>query len=285
MSNEILAALLDTLLDTLKILPFLFLSYLLIEYIEHKASKKMLLSLSRFGRFSPLVGAAAGVVPQCGFSVASAKLYSGRLISFGTMAAVFIATSDEAIPVLLAHPESYGYIWQLIIIKFVIAVIAGFIIDTLFKTKITAKSLSDAHEHIHKDCGHSECQHGIFKPALKHTLKSVLFVFLVLAAVNIAVAVVGEDAIASIFPQNAILQPLVAVLVGFIPNCASSIILAELFAQGVITFGSFLAGLVTNAGIAYLVLFRSNKDLNRNITIVVIITVLAMLSGYVIQLF
>lgn len=285
MLNTLFSALLDSLIDALKILPFLFLAYLLIEYIEHKASHRLISMLSRFGRFSPAVGAATGIVPQCGFSVASAKLYAGRIISFGTIAAVFIATSDEAIPILLSHPESYGYIWKLAVIKFAVAAAAGFILDELFKGESSDKSHSDAHEHLHEGCPHDECEHGVLLPAVKHTLTSMLFVFAALAAVNIIVAFVGENAISSIFPQSRMLQPLIASIFGFIPNCASSIILTELFVQGAISFGALMSGLVTNAGVSYIVLFRSNKNQKRNIILTCIIFFLSLLCGYITQLF
>lgn len=286
MLQTIFDVLWDAFLDTLLPLLFLFFAYLLIEYIEHKATDKMLGLLSKFGRFSPVAGAVTGIVPQCGFSIAASNLYSGKLITFGTLAAVFIATSDEAIPILLSQPAQYGYIWQLIVIKLIVATVAGFIIDTLLKPGEDTGSVEEAHNSMHAHCAHDECDHGIFKPAIKHTLTSGLYIFLVLVAVGFVVAFVGEHAIASIFTDSAVIQPAVAALVGFIPSCASSIILTELFAQGAITFGALIAGLITNAGVAYAVLFRANrKHLKRNWLLVGIIALVGLLCGYLIQLF
>jgi len=277
---------LDTLLDALKLLPFLFLAYLLIEFIEHRASDKLVAVLSRFGQFSPVAGAAAGLVPQCGFSVAAAKLYAGRLISFGTLAAVFIATSDEAVPILIAHPESYPYLWKLLVLKFAVACVVGFIIDVVLKNDAGSETHTSAHDHLHEGCAHDECEHGILMPAIKHTAKSALFIFLVLITVNVAVEFVGEDTIASLFTKSLILQPLVASLVGLIPNCASSIILTELFLSGVISFGALVSGLIVNAGIAYIVLFRAKKSgLKRSFALTGIIIAVGLLTGYITQLF
>lgn len=284
--QAVVHALLDTLKDTLVLVPFLFLAYLMIEYIEHRASKKIIGMLSTLGRYSPVAGAAAGIVPQCGFSVAAAKLYAGRLISFGTLAAVFIATSDEAIPILLSAPDKYGYLWKLIVIKLIIAIAAGIVIDMLYKPEPADETPADAHDHIHADCEHGECEHGILKPAIKHTFKSTVFIVIVLAIVNIAVALVGEDAIGALFTDSYMLQPLIAAVVGFIPNCAATIVLTELFLTDVISFGAFTAGLITNAGVAYFVLFRSNRgNTKRNMFLVGIIFMIGLLSGYIIQLF
>jgi hypothetical protein len=283
--SEAVHLILHGLVDTLELLPFLFAAYLLIEYIEHRASDKLVALLSRFGRFSPVAGAVTGIVPQCGFSITSAKLYAGRLISFGTLAAVFISTSDEAIPILLSHPEHYGYIWKLIVIKLIVAGIAGFAIDALYQKPEDTQNHSQAHDHMHHGCAHDACEHGILRPAIIHTLQSALFIFLVIFAVEVVVELVGDATIASLFTQSILVQPFVAALVGFIPNCASSIILTELFATGAISFGALVAGLITNAGVGYVVLFRSNKDSKRNLSLVGITLLLGLLTGYVLQLF
>lgn len=285
--DTVLHVLEHALIDTLKTLPFLFLAYLLIEYIEHRASDKFTAMLSRFGRFSPAAGAVTGIIPQCGFSVTAARLYTGRLISFGTLAAVFIATSDEAIPILLSHPDQYSYIWKLIVVKLVVATAAGFFIDAVFQR--SAPSLPQQHNHahdeIHAGCGNDECEHGILKPALRHTALSALYIFIVLLILEIVVVFVGEAAIASLFTRSLALQPVFAALVGFVPNCASSIVLTEMFASGVLSFGSLMAGLVTNAGVAYAVLFRTKENFKQNLLLIGIIFVVGIATGYIIQLF
>lgn len=281
---EILEVLLDSLLDSLKLLVFLFAAYLIIEYFEHKASEKMVGTLSKFGRFSPLVGAALGVIPQCGFSVSCANLYAGKLISLGTLAAVFISTSDEAIPVLLAYPEMYGYLWKLILIKVGVGIIAGFAIDLVLRPKVAEKEIEHAHDEMHEHCHHC-CEHGIFRSALIHTLKSYAFILIFILLVNFAVYFIGEEKIATLVPSNIILQPIICALIGFIPNCAASLLLTQLFVEGAITFGSLTAGLITNAGIGFAVLFRASKRKAPCFALAGIMLVFAVLSGLLIQLF
>ncbi len=284
MVQDYLLLLWDAVLDTLKLLPFLFAAYLLIEFIEHRASSHLVALLNKFGRWSPALGAVTGLVPQCGFSVTAAKLYAGRLISFGTLAAVFIATSDEAIPVLLSHPSLYGTIWKLLLIKLAVACIAGFLIDWIFPAKAPADAHSAAHGEMHEHCDHDECGHGIWRPAIQHTLKSALYIFLVILAVSLVIFFIGEDRIALLLNRNAFVQPLISALIGFIPNCASSILLTELYASGILSFGSLVAGLMTNTGIGYLILFRSKHDLKRNILLVALLLFIGLLTGYILQL-
>lgn len=281
MLPEILKSLLDALLDTLRILPFLFAAYLLIEYIEHKASKKVTALASRVGRFGPAAGAVSWILPH--FSVTAVNLYAGRLISFGTLAAIFIATNDDALPLLLASPNHYRYLWIILAVKIVLAVGFGFLADALFKEK-PAENGHQAHEHLHAGCGHDECNRGIWLPALRHTLKSGLFVLLTLGVIEVAVTLVGFEHIAALFEANRLLQPLMAALAGFIPSCAPSIVLTELFLGDALTFGSYLAGLITSAGVAYAVLFRVGHNHKRTFTLMGLILLLALICGYFVQL-
>lgn len=282
MVTEILNALLDVLLDTLRILPFLFAAYLLIEYIEHRASQKIVAAAARVGRFGPAVGAVSWILPH--FSVAAVNLYAGRLISFGTLAAVFIATNDDALPLLLASPEHYHYLWIILLVKIILAVGFGFLADAVFKEK-HSETGHQAHEHLHAGCGHDECGHGIWLPALRHTLKSELFVLLTLGVIETAVTLAGSERIAALFSASRLFQPLLAALMGFIPSCASSIVLTELFTGGALTFGSYLAGLITSAGVAYAVLFRASRDYKRNFALLGFLLLLALTCGYSFQLF
>ncbi len=283
--NNFIELIVDAIVDSVKMLPFLFAAYLLIEYLEHRASGKIEGALKKFGRLSPVAGAATGLVPQCGFSVTAANLYAGRVISFGTLAAVFIATSDEAVPILLSHPEQYGYIWKLLLIKFLIAAAAGLTIDALLNSKpSTVQEKDEAHKELHGHCSHSCCDHGILKPSIKHTLKSWAFIFITMLALNFLIYFVGDEVIASFVGGASWLQPAMAVLVGLIPNCASSIMLTELFAGGALSFGSLVAGLVANSGVGLLYLFRTNHDLKKNLSLTGILMLIGLLSGYVVGL-
>lgn len=267
-------------LDTIKTLPLLFAAYLLIEYLEHKASKKLISALSKPGALGPVIGSLLGSVPQCGFSVAAANFFSGRVISMGTLVAVFIATSDEALPILISHPEQLGNIWKIILAKVIMAIFGGLLVDRLFKNK---------HEHQHDEpfheiCEHCDCEHrGILRSALLHTLQITLFILIINILFGAAVEFIGEDNIAKIMLKGSIFQPFVTALLGFIPNCASSVLLTELFISGSVSFGSLAAGLSTGAGVGLAVLFRINKHPKENFSIVGIIYVISVCFGIILN--
>lgn len=277
-----LDVLIDAIIDTLKMLPFLFGAYLLIEYLEHKASDKITGALAKMGALGPVGGAILGSLPQCGFSVAAANFFSGRVITIGTLIAVFIATSDEAIPIMLAHPDKIGFLWPLIAIKIVIAVIAGIITD------IVANRLSHGkkEEPFHELCENCDCdKDGILKSALHHTIQIFIFLFIVNIILGFAIHFIGEETISKIMLSDSVFQPFLTALIGFIPNCASSVILTELFMNGSISFGAIIAGLSTGAGLGLAVLFKTNRHLKQNITILAILYFVSVLSGVLINLF
>lgn len=282
--HEILHILLHTFIDALKTLPFLFVAYLLIEYIEHRASDKMISSLSKLGKFSPIAGAAAGLVPQCGFAITTTRLYTGGIITLGTLVAVFISTSDEAIPVLLSSPEHYRYVLYLIAIKFVVGTAFGFITDLFVKKRrLKSDEPSHEHDHIHEHCHDDCCDHGIWRPAFKHTFRSFLFIFGSLLVFETILHIIGEDAIASLFLSGSAAQPILAALIGFIPGCAPSIILSEMFVSSAVSFPALVAGLITNTGIGLVFLFRSNKNIKQNILFTLFLFVLASSTGMLMQ--
>lgn len=274
----------DTLLDAFKMLPFLFLAYLIIEYVEHTKSHKIEALLAGTGRFGCVGGSLLGIFPQCGFSVAAANLYAGRVISMGTLVAVFIATSDEAIPVLLTAPESWDTILKLIASKLVIAIFVGFLTDTLLRF-FGHKSNSEQHKHIHEDvCEHCGCEnHGILYAALRHTVSIFLFIVLISFLLNAAIALIGEERLSALFLNNLLLQPVIAALIGLIPNCASSVLLTELLLRGTITFGAAVAGLCSGAGVGLLVLFRVNKRRKESLYILGIVLLTGIVSGWLLQ--
>ncbi|OJU09626.1 MAG: hypothetical protein BGN88_01350 [Clostridiales bacterium 43-6] len=272
--------LLDTLLDSLKILPFLFITYLIIEYIGHKSSNKLVTGLRKYGVMG---GAILGCFPQCGFSVAAANLYRNRLISAGTLIAVFVSTSDEAIPVILADTGNLGIVLKLIAVKAVIAILAGVAADKLFAGIFAGEASHVEEGHVHHHF--HECHGGIVSSALKHTLQITVFIAATIFIMNLTIHFIGEDNLSRILLTDSILQPAVAALIGFIPNCASSIIITQLYLGGSLSFGSAIAGLCTGAGVGLVVLFRVNRNLKENIKIVSYIYIVAILAGNLIQIF
>lgn len=261
---------LDTLLDSVKMLPFLFGAYLLIEFLEHKASDKLQNALSKSGNHGIVVGAILGTVPQCGFSVAAANLYSGKVITLGTLIAVFISTSDEAIPVLLSSPGNAGVLLKLIIAKIVIALIAGFLVDFVLKARHVQENEPELQDH-NVLCHHCGCEHGIIRSAIKHTVSIFLFILLVSFVLNGLITWIGQDTISKVLLTDSVFQPFIAALIGLIPNCAASVMLVQLFLAGSLSFGSVVAGLCTGAGIGLAVLFRANRNWKKNLLILLLL--------------
>ena len=273
--------LIDTLLDALKMLPFLFGAYLAIEFVEHKISEKAIARLSQFGRSGSFIGALFGVIPQCGFSVMAANLYSNRIITAGTLIAVFISTSDEAIPVLLSDPQSAGKIFPLILSKFLIALIAGTVIDIsgIFKTsKADADAVIEEHSHCH-----AEEHGGILKSAIHHTTETFVFLIIVMLALNTAIYFIGEETLGKFLMGGSVLQPLFAGIVGLIPNCAASVVIAQLYAQNAISFGSAIAGLSAGSGMGLLLLFRTDIDKAECLKIAATLFSVSVLTGITVQ--
>ena len=276
---------LDTLLDALKLLPFLFLAFLLIEFIEHKLSKKSKKIIEKSGYLGPLLGGALGLVPQCGFSVLATNLYITRIISLGTLISIYLSTSDEMLPILIMEKASFSIIFKILLIKFIIGISAGFIIDfVLRKIKRKQKKKKEDYSICHDEHCHCD-EEGIFLAALTHTLKTLFFIIIVSFVLNIIMTYLGEDYISKIFMKDNILSPFLASLIGLIPNCSASIILTELYIGGAISFASVISGLLTGSGVALLVLFKSNKNLKENLTILALIYLIGSFSGIIIELF
>ncbi len=299
---NIVGIILDTLLDGLKMLPLLFVAYLVIEIIEHKAKDKLKAAFSSKGA-GVLSGALLGLFPQCGFSVAAANLYSEKLISAGALAAVFISTSDEALPVILSAPSTAKYFLPLLFIKLVGGIAAGFLLDfVLSHVKIRAhrgehhheehEHHHDGHHHgehthahgVHHHCAHCDSNRGIIKNSLLRTGSTISFILLTVFVFNIAVGLIGQSRIEYALETVSVLQPLIAALLGLVPSCAVSVILAGLFTEGVISFGALAAGLCAGAGAGIAVLFKSNKSVKNSFFILLYVWLFSAALGTVISL-
>jgi hypothetical protein len=248
------------------------------EFIEHKASEKMEGTMRKIGKTGPLIGSCLGAVPQCGFSASASNLYTAGLLTEGTLIAVFLSTSDEAIPLLIGNPEGHGAIWKLIVCKIAIGIIAGFVIDFVLKKMKIQKSAVDLCE----DCGCDE-ESGILKPALKHTVKIAIFILIVNLILGFAIELLGHDRLNAILLSGSLAQPFITALVGLIPNCASSIIIAQLFAEGTISFGTAFAGLSASAGTGLLVLFRNDVDKIECLSLTAFLFGVSVLTGTILQ--
>lgn len=270
-------------LDTLKLMPFIFIVYLVIEYFEHRSNTAISHTLMKAGRMGSVYGALLGSIPQCGFSVIASDLFSKGALSVGTLIAIFVATSDEAVPIILAHPDKAYIALGVIGIKIVIAVICGILTDVIFKSKaqLNVCSKHHHHEHFHGNC--ESCEGGILISAIKHTVRIFLFVLIANIIFTAAVETVGEKALAGYLLKNSVFQPFAASLIGLIPNCAASVILTESYISGVLSFGSLIAGLCSGAGVGVLLLFKRNKNLKENLCILAVLYAIGTLSGIVIQ--
>lgn len=275
-----LDVLLDTIFDSLKLLPFLFVAYLIMEFIEHKTSNKSKKVISKSGKVGPFIGGLLGAFPQCGFSVMASNLYAARIITLGTLISIYLSTSDEMLPILISEGSSIDVILKIVLIKVVIGIICGFIIDLLLRKKKENKSpVHDLCEHEH-----CHCEHGIFLATIKHTFSIALFVFLISFVLNVVIYLLGDQFLVNFFSKNIVLGPLVSSLIGLIPNCAASVVITELYLNGAISFGSTIAGLLSGSGLALLVLFRTNKNIKENIAVLITIYLIGFICGIIIDL-
>ena len=262
----IIDAFLDAVLDTARTLPFLLAAFLVIEVMEHYSGRAASRLLSRVGRFGPAAGAVFGCIPQCGFSVAAANLYSGGLISLGTLLAVFLSTSDEAVLILLGHPGSAGTIFPLLLAKVMLGIAAGYILDFFSRNPKEEKHIGD----LCKSCGCSNTS-GVWRPALWHTLRLAVYLLGFTFVLNLVLEFLGVEQLARILGRDTLLQPFLAALLGLIPNCASSVLVTELYLAGGLSFGSAVAGLSAGAGVGLAVLFRSNRPMKKNFKILLLL--------------
>lgn len=286
MADVILDILIDVCKDTLKLLPFLFLTYLAMEYVEHKAGDAAKEKIAKSGKVGPAVGALLGAFPQCGFSAAASSLYAGRVITVGTLMAVYLSTSDEMLPIFLSENIPLVDIAKVLGLKIVIGLIAGFLLDFAVRTFVKSRKHTPEPE-IHSICEHDHChceEEGIVKSALHHTLQITAFIFVISLALGFVIEYVGEEALGNFITNKPIIGEFIAGLIGLIPNCAASVVITELYLEGALSFGAMMSGLLVGAGIGLVVLFRMNKPLRRNFEIMAILYGYGVLFGILIEL-
>ncbi len=274
--------LVDATKDTLYLIPFLFVTYLVMEWLEHKTGDKAEAAIQRAGAAGPFIGALVGVVPQCGFSAAAATLWAGRVITLGTLFAVFLSTSDEMLPIFIAEQVPLDVILKILGAKIIIGMVMGFVVDAALRV---ARRI-DSPLHIHDLCEHDHChchdgEGGILKSAVKHTLQVTVFVFVITLVLNAVLAVVGEEALGEFLTANPALSVLGSALVGLVPNCAASVVIAQLYVDGILGSGAMLAGLLVSAGVGLLVLFRANRHPGQNVLVVVALYATGVTWGFI----
>ena len=283
-------ALLEAVVDTLKIFVVVYLVYMLVELFENKFSRRI---ASKDKKWSPLFGAGFGLIPQCGFGVVATDLYSKKHITAGTLIAIYISTSDEALPILLSSPEKFGAIIPLFVAKFVIAIIAGYVIDGVLSRRASEVYIHADHCEEHEPVEHVGCCHHEIEDEqtthwakkyllhpLVHSVKICSYILIFNIIFGLIVHFVGESAIAGFLARSNVFAPLIAVLVGLIPNCIGSVVVAELFVTAGLSFGATLGGLIANAGIAYVFLFKQNKNMRANVGIVLTVMLIGLAVGY-----
>ena len=282
----IIDSLKDTIKDTVTLIPFLFITYLAMEWLEDKTEEQSVAMLSRISRFSHVLGAGIGLIPQCGFSAGAASLYSGGVITAGTLIAVFLSTSDEMIPIFISSSVAPATIGKILAAKFIIALISGVIVDT---ASHVVRYGFHADKHIHDLCEREHCgcedeEGGIVRSAVVHTLKITGFIFLISLALSLVMGFAGRETVASILTAAPLLATVVTGIIGLIPNCAASVVIAQMYLEGLLTCGQLMAGLLVGAGVGLLVLFRTNSHHRENLAITAVLLALGIGWGILIDM-
>lgn len=273
-------ALMDALMDSIKLLPYLLITFIILEYMEHKMSYKNEELLKKNKKYGPILGGVLGALPQCGFSTMASNLFSGRVITIGTLIAVYLSTSDEMLPIMISNKTNINILLGIILFKVVIGITIGIIIDFIIKS-------NDKEEHIHEMCEVEHCScdhHGIFISSIIHTLKIGFFIIIANVLINLVIFNIGEDKLSELLLNKNILTYFIASLVGLIPNCASSVIITELFLSKLITIGTLMSGLLTGSGLGLLLLFKTNKNLKENVYILSTIYFIGVFIGIIVDI-
>lgn len=273
----------DTLSDSIKLLPFLFLTYLAMEYLEHKAGNRMQKAIRKSGKWGPVIGGVLGAFPQCGFSAAASNLYAGRIITLGTLLSIYLSTSDEMLPVLISENAGIHVILKILGFKILIGMAAGLLIDFLIGKFYRKKDEKLQIEHMCEQ-HQCHCEKGILKSVLHHTVEIFLYLLLISFALNIVIGVIGEDFLANLILNRPVIGELIAGAVGMIPNCAASVVITQLYLKGILGAGALMAGLLSGAGVGILVLLRVNDRRKENAGIIALLYAVGVISGLIVEL-
>lgn len=297
--------LLDSVVDTLKLIPFLFLTYLAMEALEHTASHHVKAAVEKSGKAGPVIGSLLGALPQCGFSAMASTLYAGRVVTAGTLVAVILSTSDEMVPVFVAHQIAPTRLLAILALKVIVGIAAGMLVDVVLGAMHRA---GDGHAHIHELCERAHCHcedaeeepeeepeateepghheghhdHGIWaivRSALVHTVQVTVFIFLVTFVFGLIIEGVGEESIGAILADHPVRATFVAALVGLIPNCGASVAITELFLEGTLAAGPMIAGLLVSGGVGLLVLWRTNANMRQNAAVTAFVYAVGVIVG------
>lgn len=275
----IIDAMIDSFTDSVRLLPFLFVTYLAMESLEHTTGNRMKEIIRKAGRGGPVIGGILGIFPQCGFSAAASSLYAGRIITMGTLTAVFLSTSDEMLPIMISENAGALLIAKILAVKVIVAIPAGFLIDFIFRKdqkELQIGRLCEQH--------HCHCEEGIWKSALHHTVEIFVYILLISLALNLSIGWIGEDILGNLILNRPVAGVLLAGLTGLIPNCAASVIVTQLYLNGLLSAGAMTAGLLSGTGVGLLVLFRVNDDRKENLRFIGLLYAIGVLAGVVIEI-
>ena len=271
---------LDTIIDSLKLIPFLLVAFLIIELLEHKLNNKTKNIITKSKKIGPIIGSLLGVIPQCGFSVMATNLYITRIITLGTLISIYLSTSDEMLIIMISEKVEISLILKILLIKIFFGIVYGLIIDKIINKKKKDKETN--YELCDEE--HCDCNHSILLSAIKHTLHITLFIFIITLIINTIFTLLGDNYLSKILLNNSILSPFITSLIGLIPNCAASVILTELYLNSTISLGALIRGLLTSSGSSLLVLIKNNKNQKENLSIILLLYALGVLSGIIIEL-
>ena len=273
-----------TLEESIRLLPFLLITYIVMEYIEHKMGERTQKFVQTSGKLGPVVGSILGAFPQCGFSAAAASLYSGHVITRGTLIAIFLSTSDEMLPVMISQKAPMSMILSIIGMKIVIGMIGGFLVDSLLHiVRKEPRHKMDIHHMCDHD--HCHCEEGsVLKSAVTHTIHIFVFLVLITFAFNFVIEIVGEDSLGSFILNQPMLGSFLSGIVGLIPNCAASVVITQLYLDGVMSLGAMMSGLLVGAGVGLIVLFRTNESVKESLTLTAMLYVIGVVAGILIDL-
>ena len=271
---------LDTIIDSLKLIPFLLVAFLIIELLEHKLNNKTKSIITKSKKIGPIIGSLLGVIPQCGFSVMATNLYITRIITLGTLISIYLSTSDEMLIIMISEKVEISLILKIFLIKIFFGIVYGLIIDKIINKKKKDKETN--YELCDEE--HCDCNHSILLSAIKHTLHITLFIFIITLIINTIFTLLGDNYLSKILLNNSTLSSFITSLIGLIPNCAASVILTELYLNSTISLGALIGGLLTSSGSSLLVLIKNNKNKKENLSIILLLYALGVLSGIIIEL-